>query len=271
MLAKRDILSISLLLISGLQEGLAAGNALAGLVPSYGYEIIATYPHDREAYTQGLDYDQGLLYESTGLYGYSAVRVEELETGKILKQINLPAYLFGEGMAVWGDRLIQLTWESRVGLIYDKQSLNMIGSFTYPGEGWGLTSDGERLIMSDGTDSLYFLDPQSLQRVGQIEVSCSGVPVTGLNELEYVDGEIYANIFPTALVAIISLQGDVIAWIDFSGLAREESRAEMIDNPDSVLNGIAYDSRGQRLFVTGKLWPQLFEVRILRSPAEMGS
>jgi glutamine cyclotransferase len=259
MLAKRAI-SLIILLYSAFLAALAAGNALAASVPSYGYEIVATYPHDREAFTQGLDYDQGLLYEGTGLYGCSSVRIVDLETGRILEQINLPENLFGEGLAVWKDRLIQLTWQSRVGLIYDKESLNMIGDFTYPGEGWGLTSDGERLIMSDGTDSLYFFDPQSMQRVGRMVVSCDGVPVTGLNELEYVDGEIYADVFPTSRVAVISLQGDVIAWIDFSGLTREMSRAGNTD----ILNGIAYDSEGRRLFVTGKLWPQLFEVRILK-------
>jgi len=271
MLAKGNIVLV-IILYSALLASIAAGNASgAELVPSYGYEIIAAYPHDRDAYTQGLDYDHGELYESTGLHGYSTVRVVELDTGKILKLINLPADLFGEGLAVWKDQLIQLTWQSRVGLIYDRESLKRIGNFTYPGEGWGLASDGERLIMSDGTDSLYFLDPQSLQRVGRMRVSCGGVPVTGLNELEYVDGEIYANIYPTSRVAIISLQGDVVAWIDFSGLARVVSRAGMIDIPDSVLNGIAYDSQGKRLFVTGKLWPQLFEVRILKDATQIGS
>jgi glutamine cyclotransferase len=270
MQAKAELLLI-LLLFCSFQGGLAAGNALTGSIPTYGYEIIAAYPHDRSAYTQGLDYDQGLLYESTGLYGCSTLRIEELETGKILKLINLPANLFGEGLAVWKDRLIQLTWQSRLGLIYDKQSLNRIGSFAYPGEGWGLTSDGERLFMSDGSDSLYLLDPQSQQRIGRIEVSCCGFPVTGLNELEYVDGKIYANIYPTAMVAVISLQGDVVSWIDFSGLAREEEKKGMIDNPDSVLNGIAYDPLGQRLFVTGKRWPQLFQVKILRDGGKAGS
>jgi glutaminyl-peptide cyclotransferase len=263
---RRNLLIIIFYLI--LLAALAAGDASAASVPSYGYEIVAVYPHDKEAFTQGLDYDQGLLYEGTGLYGGSAARIVELETGRILKQTNLPEDLFGEGLAVWRDRLIQLTWQSGVGLIYDKESLNIVGNFTYPGEGWGLTSDGERLIMSDGTDSLYFLDPQSLQRVGRIAVTCDGAPVTGLNELEYVEGEIYANIFPSSRVAVISLQGDVVAWIDFSGLVREVSRVTDIDVIEGVLNGIAYDSQNRRLFVTGKLWPRLFQVRILRGEAE---
>jgi glutamine cyclotransferase len=263
-------IKFKVILYLALLAAAAAGNVSAASVPSYGYEIVAAYPHDSEAFTQGLDYDQGLLYEGTGLYGFSTARVVELETGRILKQTSLPEDLFGEGLAVWRDRLIQLTWQSGVGLIYDKESLNIVGSFTYPGEGWGLTSDGERLIMSDGSDSLYILDPQSLQRVGRIAVGCDGIPVTGLNELEYVEGEIYANIFPSSRMAVISLQGDVVAWIDFSGLAQEEARTGMIDNPDNVLNGIAYDSEGRRLFVTGKLWPQLFQVRILRGEAGKG-
>jgi glutamine cyclotransferase len=269
MQAREKILVIRLYLT--FLAALAAGNASGASVASYGYEIVASYPHDKEAFTQGLDYDQRLLYEGTGLYGCSTVRIVELETGRTLKQTNLPEDLFGEGLAVWRDRLIQLTWQSGVGLIYDKESLNIVGNFTYPGEGWGLTSDGERLIMSDGTDSLYFLDPRSLQRVGRIAVSCDGVPVTGLNELEYVEGEIYANVFPSSRVAVISLQGDVIAWIDFSGLVREVSRAGDIDVIEGVLNGIAYDPQGRRLFVTGKLWPQLFQVRIMRGGAEKAS
>jgi glutamine cyclotransferase len=267
----KGIISLVLLLYLAILAATAAGDDSATSVGSYSYEIIAAYPHDSEAYTQGLDYDDGELYESTGLYGRSAVRIEELKTGKIIEQINLPSYLFGEGLAVWGDQLIQLTWQSGRGLVWDKESLNLSGSFAYPGEGWGLTSDGERLIMSDGTDRLYFLDPQSLQRTGQIKVRCSGKPVTGLNELEYVEGEIYANIYPTSRVAVISLQGDVVAWIDFSGLVEEVARMGMIESLDSVLNGIAYDSAGRRLFVTGKLWPELFEIRILRDAGKVGS
>jgi len=267
----RGLISLVILLYWAILAAPATGDGSATPVRSYSYEIIAAYPHDSEAYTQGLDYDHGELYESTGLYGRSTVRIEELKTGKILKQIDLPSYLFGEGLAVWGDRLIQLTWQSGVGLVWNRESLNMSGSFTYPGEGWGLTSDGERLIMSDGTDSLYFLDPQSLQRTSQLRVRCGGVPVTGLNELEYVEGEIYANIYPTSRVAVISLQGDVVAWIDFSELVREVARRGMVESLDSVLNGIAYDSAGRRLFMTGKLWPELFEVRILRDAGKTGS
>jgi glutamine cyclotransferase len=265
------LILLVILLCMAILAAPATGDGSAPSVGSYSYEIVAAYPHDSKAYTQGLDYDHGELYESTGLYGSSTVRIEDLKTGKILKQVNLPSYLFGEGLAVWGDRLIQLTWQSGVGLVWDKESLNLSGSFTYPGEGWGLTSDGERLIMSDGTDSLYFLDPQSLQRTGQLKVRCSGKPVTGLNELEYVEGEIYANIYPTNRVAVISLQGDVVAWIDFSGLLREVTRMGMAESLDSVLNGIAYDAQGRRLFVTGKLWPELFEVRILRDAGKVGS
>ncbi|MDM7912920.1 MAG: glutaminyl-peptide cyclotransferase [Methanotrichaceae archaeon] len=226
---------------------------------TYGYKVINVYPHDRSAFTQGLVYDSGVLYEGTGHYGRSELRMVDLETGLVQKRISLPTELFGEGIAVWEDRLVQLTWKSKVGLVYDKESLNKTGNFTYQTEGWGITSDGKRLIMSDGTDRLYFLDPETFQVLGQIEVRDGGTAIRGINELEYVQGDIYANIWPTNRIAIISPEtGLVRAWIDLTGLLPESDRAGT-----DVLNGIAYDAEGDRLFVTGKYWPSLFEIDLV--------
>ncbi len=225
----------------------------------YGYEVISVYPHDRSAFTEGLVYDGGMLYEGTGHYGRSTLRKVELETGLVQKQISLPNEFFGEGIAVWEDRLVQLTWKSKVGLIYDKESLNKTGNFTYQTEGWGITSDGKKLIMSDGTDLLYFLDPETFRVLGQIGVRDGGTAIEGINELEYIQGEIYANIWPTNRIAIVSPEtGDVRAWIDLTGLLPESDRAGV-----DVLNGIAYDAKGDRLFVTGKYWPNLFEIDLV--------
>ncbi len=200
-----------------------------------------------------------MLYESTGLYGKSTLRKVDLETGRVAKQINLPISQFGEGLTSWKDCLVQLTWESGIGLVYNKESLKLIENFTYKTKGWGLTSDGKRLIMGDGTDTLYILSPETFEVLGQIKVKDNGIPVRGLNELEYVNGEIYANVWPTSRIAIISPEnGTVKAWINLEGLLS----AEDIRNVD-VLNGIAYDSKGDRLFVTGKLWPSLFEIKLV--------
>jgi glutamine cyclotransferase len=236
-----------------------ASNIVNVAIPTYGYEILNTYPHDREAFTQGLDYDEGVLYESTGLYGRSTLRTVDLKTGRVQKQINLPAWFFGEGVTVFGDRLIQLTWQSFTGLVYQKDNLSSLGDFSYRTEGWGITSDGRHLIMSDGTDTLYMLDPYTFNVTGTITVSCNGRRVDGLNELEYVKGEIYANIYTTNKIAIISPEnGQVRAWIDLTGLlSEEESR-----NAD-VLNGIACYPKNDTLLVTGKLWPKLFEIRVV--------
>ncbi|MGA9099157.1 MAG: glutaminyl-peptide cyclotransferase [Methanotrichaceae archaeon] len=236
-----------------------AENASDVCVPIYGYKIINTYPHDTGAFTEGLVYDKGMLYESTGLYGKSTLRKVDLETGKVLDEIVLPDSLFGEGITIWKDRIIQLTWQSGTGLVYDKDNLSMIDSFTYNTEGWGLTSDSKHLIMSDGTDTLYFLDPETFKMVGQIKVKNNGNPVNDLNELEYIKGMVYANVWLTDKIAIISPEnGEVKAWIDLQGLLSEKARR----NAD-VLNGIAYDSEGDRLFVTGKLWPSLFEIKLV--------
>ncbi len=235
--------------------------ASCSIVPVYTYKVVHTYPHDRGAYTQGLVFDSGFLYEGTGLLGQSTLRRVELETGTVLKSRALSAQYFGEGVTVCGDRIIQLTWRSQVGFVYDKDSFELWREFTYPTEGWGITYDGQRLIMSDGSSRLYFLDPENFQVTGSIEVTDNGQPVSGLNELEYVRGEIYANVWPTdRIVRIAPETGRVTGWIELAGLLPPEDRTEPVD----VLNGIAYDAGNDRLFVTGKLWPKLFEIELVR-------
>lgn len=218
------------------------------------------YPHDPDAFTEGLAFDEGILYEGTGLYGRSALRRVDLETGRALQIHELPAQFFGEGVTIYKDEIIQLTWQSHVGLVYDKESFELLREFHYPTEGWGITYDGKRLILSDGTSTLHFLDPETFAEIGRIEVRADDGPVTGLNELEYVRGEIYANIWPTDRIAMIAPQtGQVTGWIELEGLLGEGDRSQPVD----VLNGIAYDSKGDRLFVTGKLWPKLFEIELI--------
>lgn len=235
-----------------------AENATGAGIPIYNYKIINAYPHDREAFTQGLAYDGGMLYEGTGLYGKSTLRKVDLETGRVLEQIHLPDWFFGEGIAIWKDRLVQLTWQSGIGLVYNKESLSSVGNFSYRTEGWGITSYGKYLIMSDGTDALYILDPDTFKVTGLIKVRYNGQPVKGLNELEYIRGRIYANVWPTRRIVIISPEnGEVRACINLDGLLSKENSS----NTD-VLNGIAYDSEDDRLFVTGKLWPSLFEIKL---------
>jgi glutamine cyclotransferase len=224
------------------------------------YKIIRVYPHDRNAFTQGLVFENGALYEGTGTYGCSSLRKTELETGKILQLIRLPKRFFGEGITVFGNTLIQLTWKSRIGFVYDRQSFSCKGTFQYPTEGWGITHDGIRLIMSDGSSGLHFLDPLTFEETGRIEVSDDRGPVTRLNELEYIRGEIYANIWQTDDIVRIDPQtGKVLARIDLTGLLTPEDRRYPVD----VLNGIAYDPDKERIFVTGKLWPKLFEIEII--------
>jgi glutamine cyclotransferase len=228
--------------------------------PVYGYKIANVYPHDRSAFTQGLVFEDGFLYESTGLNGQSTLRKVELETGKALQIYRLPSQFFGEGVTLWKETLVQLTWQSRIGFVYDKKSFRVLRQFTYRTEGWGITQDGKRLIMSDGSATLYFLDPDTLETMGSIQVRDQGVPVMRLNELEYINGEVYANVWQTDRIARIAPDtGQVVAWIDLQGLLREEERFPPVD----VLNGIAYDTAGDRLFVTGKYWPKLFEIELV--------
>jgi glutamine cyclotransferase len=226
---------------------------------NYTYEVVKVYPHDQNAFTQGLVIEKGVLYESTGLYGNSTLRRVDLETGNVMQSYALPAEFFGEGITVFGDRIIQLTWQSHKGFVYDKYSFDLLQEFSYPTEGWGITNDGSQLIMSDGTANLYFLDPETFQKVGQVEVHDGNASVTNLNELEYINGEVYANIWPTNKIATINPQtGQVKAWIDLTGIYTQEN-----NDPNSVLNGIAYDAEGNRLFVTGKMWSQLFEIKLI--------
>lgn len=239
--------------------GVAAGEVA---VPRYGYRIVDMFPHDRLAYTQGLLVEDSpdILLESTGLRGESSLRRVVLETGEVLQRLALPEQYFAEGIAVVGDRIVQLTWQSQQGFVYDRQSFDLQEQFSYPHEGWGITFDGERLIVSDGTDVLRFWDPQTLQEIGRVRVYDESSPVFLLNELEIVEGEIWANVYQTDLIARIDpFSGEVTGWVDLSGLLAPEYR----DGTENVLNGIAYDAANGRLFVTGKRWPLLFEIEIV--------
>jgi glutamine cyclotransferase len=227
-------------------------------IPTYGIEIVRTIPHDTQAFTQGLAFFNGDLYESTGQYGSSSFRKLDAQTGKVLKKTGVDAAYFAEGMVVVAGKAYQLTWQSGIGFVYDIKSFQQLRTFSYFGEGWGLTYDGANMIMSDGTSSLRFLDPDSLLIRRMLTVTANGVPVKNLNELEVVNGEIWANIWQTDSIARINLQtGNVLGWIDCSGLLAQQERAQA-----DVLNGIAYDSKRNVLLITGKNWPKMFEVRV---------
>jgi glutamine cyclotransferase len=228
--------------------------------PVYGYRVVNVYPHDSRAFTQGLLFAGGFLYEGTGLEGQSAIRKVKLETGEVLMERNLADNLFGEGIALLGDTLFQLTWKSGKGFAYDLASFRLLRTFEYTSEGWGLTTDGKRLIMSDGTSVLQFRDPATFALLSRLEVRDGERLVSHLNELEYVEGEIFANVWQTdSIVRIRPSDGKVLAWINLSGLLRPDDRRQPVD----VLNGIAYDAGGKRLLVTGKLWPKLFHIEIV--------
>ncbi|PYQ72214.1 MAG: glutamine cyclotransferase [Acidobacteria bacterium] len=232
----------------------------SGGLPLYGYRIVNVYPHDAGAFTQGLQYLDGYFYEGTGLNGRSSIRKVTLETGKVLQQRTVPGEFFGEGITVWKNDLFELTWQSHVAFVYDRATFEPKKRFTYPGEGWGLTSDGTNLVMSDGTDELRVLDPVTFAEKRRIKVTAGGIALRNLNELEYMKGEILANIWMTDYVARVAPDsGRVTAYIDLRGLLTATERA----NTD-VLNGIAYDAKQDRLFVTGKLWPKLFEIKLVK-------
>lgn len=227
---------------------------------NYTYEVVADYPHDADAFTQGLIYHGGFLYEGTGLYGRSSLRKVDLTTGEVLQSYELPDEYFGEGITIFGEKIYQLTYRENIGFVYDRETFELLDQFSYPTEGWGLTNDGERLIMSDGTNTLHFLDPESYEETGQVEVTYRGQPLIHLNELEYIDGLIYANLWPSDIIAIIDpMTGETVGRADLNGLLGLRSLLAGND----VLNGIAYDVGGGRLFVTGKFWPKLYEIRLI--------
>jgi glutamine cyclotransferase len=238
----------------------AAGGVCRAAVPVYTYEVVHTYPHDVHAFTEGLLYHEGVLYESTGLNKQSSIRKVQLATGKVLQKIDIPPQYFGEGMVIWKQHVISLTWQSHVGFVFDLVTLKLRKEFHYEGEGWALTQDGKHLIMSDGTSDLRLLDPVTLQETGRVHVSLDGTPIDRLNELEWVKGEIYANVWQTNwLVRIDAGSGHVLGVVDLTGLLPDSER---VPGQTDVLNGIAYDAADDRLFVTGKNWPKLFEIRL---------
>ena len=237
-------------------------------VPEYTYEVVHSYPHDRTAFTEGLFYLDGFLYESTGIEGASSVRKVRLETGEVVQRHDLPSAYFGEGIIQWKDRLIQLTYKTEVGFVYNLSTFETERRFEYPGEGWAMTQDGKNIFMSDGTAQIRIWDPETLQELRRITVTDQGQPVPNVNELEWVKGEIYANIWETDRIARIDpATGRVVGWIDLAGLLNPNERIAGPEGTD-VLNGIAYDAKGNRLFVTGKRWPKLFEIRLVRRSPE---
>jgi glutamine cyclotransferase len=241
--------------------GIPRGPIIGSDTPIYTYRIVNEYPHDPAAFTQGLAYEDGILYEGTGRRGRSSLREVDLQTGRVLKMQRLPQDLFGEGIAVRGDSIFQLTLDAQTVLIHDRQTFDIEGELTYSTHGWGLTYDGRDFIMSDGTSALHFMDPASFARRSQIIVKDGRRAVLGLNELEFVKGEIFANVWRTDFIVRISPRtGAVTGWLDLTGLLSAQLRTDSTD----VLNGIAYDAAGDRLFVTGKHWPRLFEIEILK-------
>ena len=246
-------------LILGLVLSLAAGAASAAPIPVYVYEVVHTYPHDDHAFTEGLFYLKGALFESTGEFGDSTIRKVRVQDGKVLQSIKLPSDLFGEGIVNWKGQLISVTWKNGIGFKRDIKDFSVKAQFHYAGEGWGLTQNGRDIILSDGSPRLHFLDPATLRERRHLDVSGDGAPISNLNELEWVDGEIFANVWQTNYIARIDpVTGQVKAWIDLSGLPETVGAHD----PDNVLNGIAYDNVGRRLFVTGKRWPHLYEIRL---------
>ena len=227
---------------------------------TYTYRVVNAFPHDPKAFTQGLAFENGFFYEGTGLRGESSLREVVAETGAVARMAPLDSTYFGEGIAIIGDRIIQLTWRSHLGFVYEKSTFKRTGQFTYPTEGWGLAYDGDRLIMSDGSSYLYFLDPATFERTGQVQVTGPDGPIARLNELEYINGDLYANIWRTDRIARIEpATGKLLAWLELEGILAPEDRT----GDEDVLNGIACDPATEHLFVTGKLWPKVFEIELV--------
>lgn len=245
-------------------EAASGGSGIApGVVANQSYEVVQAWPHDRSAFTQGLVFFEGALLESTGLNGESTLREVELKTGRVIKRVALPREYFGEGLAVLGDRAFLLTWRNGKAFVYDRDTFRLLQEFAYEGEGWGLATDGRALILSDGTSRIRFIDPVNFAVQRTIVVQRDGQPVEALNELEYIRGEIFANVWQTdTVVRIDPASGRVLGTVDFAGLLPAAER----DANTDVLNGIAYDAAGDRLFVTGKRWPKVFEVRLKPRP-----
>jgi glutaminyl-peptide cyclotransferase len=234
-------------------------------VPVYGIDVVRIHPHDTSAFTEGLFYLNGFLYESTGLEGHSSIRKVRIDTGEVVQKVDIPPQYFGEGIVNWQGRLISLTWKSQIGFVFDLHTFKLLGEFSYPGEGWALTRNDRQIIMSDGTPELRFLNPKTLKETGRVQVTLDGKPVRNVNELEWVKGEIYANVWQTNwIVRIDPGSGRVVGLINLAGLLQP---SDIVAGQTDVLNGIAYDAKGDRLFVTGKNWPKLFEIR-LRSVVE---
>ncbi|MGH9568931.1 MAG: glutaminyl-peptide cyclotransferase [Candidatus Angelobacter sp.] len=233
-------------------------------MPEYTFKIVSVFPHDPGAFTQGLAWRDGFLYEGTGLNGRSSLRKVNLQTGEVVQRVDLPPQFFGEGIALLKNQIIQLTWKAHIGFIYNLSDFRLLRRFSYPGEGWGLATNGRDIFMSDGTSEIRVLD-SSMREKRRLKVHDGDTPITELNELEWVDGELFANIWQTDRIARISVQtGKVLGWVNLQGLLSPMYRLP----PDAVLNGIAYDARGKRLFVTGKLWPDIFEIRLIRKPSD---
>ena len=234
---------------------------VAGFSPQQSaYRVVKAYPHDRTAFTQGLEFRDGFLFEGTGLVGRSSLRKIKLETGQVLERYDVPPPFFGEGITVLNQQILELTWQTQTGFIYDKSTFHVIRSFNYAGEGWGLTNDGKQIYMSDGSAQIRVWDPATLKELRRITVRDGAREVVALNELEFVRGELFANVWQTDRIARISpTDGKVLGWIDLSGILPKADHPE----PEAVLNGIAYDAAADRLFVTGKLWPKIFEIKLL--------
>jgi len=247
-----------------LAAALLAGASFAqAAIPVYGFVVKNTYPHDPQAFTQGLFIKDGQLFESTGQKGQSSLRRVDLKTGKVLQKKELADEYFGEGSTLVGDTIVNLTWQSNVGFIFDAKTFTLKGRFNYKGEGWGLASDAKNVYMSDGSPEIRILDPKTLEERRRIRVTAEGKPIAQLNELEMVDGELYANVWGTDVIARIDpASGNVVGWIDLTGLLPPAQRGTA--NVDAVLNGIAYDGRHHKLYVTGKLWPKLFEIELVQ-------